>query len=68
MYTEADLMLADRHVAQAEKHVFMQEVIIGRLLRSGLPTDIAEALLVTFNEALSTHRARKNSIAAQLDH
>jgi len=66
-YTQADLRLAQRHVAQGERHVTRQEQLITRLRLRALPTEAAEALLVQFNDLLHQHRTHLVQIEADLE-
>ena len=59
-YSQADIDLADSHVAQGERHVVQQEELIGRLRSSGLPTEAAEELLVLFRTTLNQHRTHRD--------
>lgn len=59
-YTASDLQMADDHIAQAEKHILMQEALIARLRDHGLPTGQAEQLLVEFHATLQQHRDHRD--------
>ena len=58
-YTAADLEMADRHIAQGERHVIQQEKLVLRLRSHGLPTDDAEMLLEEFRALLLEHRSHR---------
>lgn len=65
-YTAADLEMAKRHVAQAERHIVEQEELISRLRERSLPTEDAEQLLATYNSLLQKHRQHRDAMADQL--
>jgi hypothetical protein len=56
VYTAADVEMANRHVAQGERHIVQQEGIISRLLLRGLPTGEAEDMLEELRVTLTQHR------------
>ena len=66
-YTRADLDMADRHIAQGERHIVQQEQLVTSLRLKQLPTAAAEAQLVTLNATLVQHRAHRAAIAEALD-
>lgn len=65
-YTPADLETARRHVAEGERHIVKQEMLITRLRMAGSSTDDAEALLDKFHDALRLHRGHYAEIKAML--
>ena len=66
-YTRADLEMADRHIAQGERHIVQQEQLVTSLRLKQLPTAAAEAQLVTLNATLVQHRAHRAAIAEALN-
>lgn len=60
--SETLLEMAKRHVAQGEKHIARQELLIGRLRDHNLPTEDADALLVWFEESQAEHTAHLQMI------
>ena len=66
MFTPEDLAMAERHVAEGEKHILSQEVVITGLRLNGANTDFAEKLLAEFQETLRMHREDRDRIAAEL--
>lgn len=54
--TGAELELARRHVAEAEKAVDGQRAHVDQLRRQGYATDAAERLLATFEQVLRVMR------------
>ena len=65
-FTLSDLETAERHVAQAEKHVVDQEELLSGLRMRGADTTLAEELLAEFNASLKLHRSDRDHIAAEL--
>ena len=65
-YTQADLDMANRHVADAERHVIRQEEIISGLRMKNADTALAEELLAEFNATLRVHRHDRDRMAAQM--
>lgn len=65
-YTSEDLSMAERHVAEAERHVIGQEMIVTKLRLEGADTGMAEALLSEFEDTLRMHRHDRDRIAAEL--
>lgn len=64
---ETELEMVRRHISQGEGHLAGQRALIARIEASGLPTEEAEALLVTFEatqEQHGTHLARIDGRAA----
>lgn len=66
-YTQADLEMADRHIAEGECHIVQQEALITRLRMHALSTEEAEKLLALFNSTQTGHRAHRVAIAAALE-
>jgi hypothetical protein len=54
---ETELEMAVRHVAEQEKRIARQEVLIERLRKVELPLDDAFGLLVSMQDILETMRA-----------
>ena len=54
---ETELEMAARHVAEQEKRIARQEVLIERLRKVGWPLDDALRLLGTMQDLLKTMRA-----------
>jgi hypothetical protein len=52
VYSVADMVLANRHVAEGERFVANEEMVISRLLAVGASTAIAEELLAVFHVTL----------------
>lgn len=65
-YSQADLDMAERHVAQARRHVLEQEERITRLRSVGCPTEQAEDLLQQFHATLIQHAKHRDAIEAAL--
>ena len=65
-YTQADLDMANRHIAEAERHIVRQEEIITGLRTQGADSVLAEELLAEFQATLRTHRDDRDMIATQL--
>lgn len=63
-HTETDLQMADRHIAEGERHVVQQEELITRLRAQGLPTGQAEEFLAEFQSTLNRHRAHRATMVA----
>lgn len=61
-YCQADLELAERHVAQATRHVVEQEERIMRLRSLGHPTKQADDLLLQFEFTLRQHEQHRDAI------
>ena len=66
VFTPADLLMAERHIAEGEEHILSQEQIITTLCLNGADTDFAEKLLAEFQATLRTHREDRDRIAAEL--
>jgi len=54
---ETELDMVRRHVREGVKHIARQRALIARLKINDLPTDDAEALLVSFEETQRQHEA-----------
>ncbi len=63
-YTQSDLDMANRHVAEGERHVAMQEELVSRLRLRNQSAAEAEALLALFNATLAQHRTHRDKIEA----
>jgi len=61
---ESALEMAQRHVAQGERHVEAQQRIIAHLRELGGATDVAERLLAEFEELLAVHKSHLSRIVA----
>jgi hypothetical protein len=58
----AELQMVDDHIAQGERHVAQQVELIARLRGQGLPTEMAEQLLGTFELTLRQHRDHRTRL------
>lgn len=56
--------MAQRHVAEGERHVDAQRRIIAHLRELGGATDVAEQLLTEFEDLLAVHRSHLRRIEA----
>lgn len=56
-FSETELELVQRHIQQGMKHVSRQRRIINELAGHKHPTDVAERILVSFEECLDAHRS-----------
>ena len=65
-FTQADLDMAELHIAQGERHVARQEEILTELRLAGGDTTLAESLLGEFHASLRMHREDRDRIAAEL--
>jgi len=65
-HTNADLMLAEQHIAEGEQHVARQEGIVTDLKLHGADTKVAEELLAEFQATLEMHREDRDRIAKHL--
>ena len=65
-YTQADLDMANRLIAEAERHIVRQEEIITDLGAKGADTNLAEELLAEFQATLRMHREDRDLIAREL--
>jgi hypothetical protein len=54
---ESELEMAQRHVAQGERHVEAQRRIIAHLRELGGSTVVAEQLLTEFEDLLAEHKS-----------
>jgi hypothetical protein len=52
---EDDLMMAERHVIEGRDRVVRQREIVLKLRASGLGSDLAEGLLMQFEDTLAAH-------------
>jgi hypothetical protein len=62
----AQLVVADRHIAEGEARLARQREMIEELRRDGHDTDRAEALLAAFARSLETWRTHRNAIAGSV--
>ena len=65
-YTQADLDMANRHIAETERHIVRQEEIITDLGAKGADKNLAEELLAEFQATLRMHRGDRDLIAREL--
>jgi len=65
-YTQADVDMADRHIAEGERHIAQQEELLTRLRMQAHPTEEAENLLDLFNSTMVEHRAHRAAIVEAL--
>lgn len=65
-YTQADLAMAERHIAQGELHIVRQEELLTGLQARRHSTAAAEALLAMFNATLVEHRSHRDAIAVAI--
>lgn len=61
---ESALEMAQRHVAQGERHVEAQRRIIAHLRELGGSTVVAEQLLNEFEDLLAVHKSHLRQIEA----
>lgn len=61
---ETELEMTRRHVREGAEHVANQRALIARLQEQALPTEEAEALLITFEDLQSQHEAHLARIEA----
>lgn len=66
VFSQATLDMADRHVAEAERHVAVQEGVISRLHQCGASTQMAEELLKVFQDLLDQHRRLRDLAASRM--
>jgi hypothetical protein len=59
---ESALEMAQRHVAEGERHVESQRRIIAHLRELGGATDVAEQLLSEFEDLLAVHKSHLRRI------
>ena len=62
MDRESALEMAQRHVAEGERHVEAQRRIIAHLRELGGATDVAEQLLSEFEDLLAVHKSHLRRI------
>ena len=62
MTPESNVEMARRHVAEGERHVELQQDIVAHLRKLGGDVDLAEQLLVLFEETLAVHRAHRDRL------
>ena len=65
-YTDDDLVLARRHVVEADARILRQRALIGRLAARELPTKLACELLGNFEDTRAQMRVHLVAIAADL--
>ncbi|AYG76923.1 hypothetical protein [Rhizobium sp. CCGE532] len=66
IFTQADLDIANGHIAESEEQVSRQERKVTVLRMQHLDTELAENILTVFYETLLIHNASRDMIAAQL--
>ena len=64
---ETELEMVQRHVREGEGHLANQRALIARLRTSHLPTEVAEALLATFEDVQREHKAHLTRAEAKRD-
>lgn len=64
-YTRADLEMADRHIAESERHILDQEALL-TLRTQAAPTGEAEKASALFKSTQTEHLAHRTAIAAAL--
>ena len=65
-YTQEDLGLVEKHVAQGKKNVRQQRQIVRVLRQGGYPTGEALEILATLQAALATLRQRRGKIRTEI--
>lgn len=65
-YSQADLEMAERHVAQGERHIREQVERIEWLRSAGLPIEEAEELLQLLHATLAQHARHRDLIFEEL--
>lgn len=65
-YTQADLEIADQHVARGKRHILDQEERIERLRSKGYPIGEAEDLLQLFHATLAQHERYRDVVFEEL--
>ena len=65
-YTQADVEMADRHIAEGECHIARQEELVSRLGIQGHSTREAEKLLALLNSTQVEHHVHRAAIVAAL--
>jgi hypothetical protein len=61
-YTQSDVDIADRHIAQGERHIVQQEALLTRLRMQEHPTEEAERFLALLNLAMVEHLAHRSAM------
>jgi hypothetical protein len=61
------LALAERHIAEGEKHLRRQEDLILEMQRDGLDTDQALDVLATLRETQALHHQDRERIQRELE-
>ena len=64
---ELHLAKAEDHVAQGERNLARQMIVVAKLERSGLDSAAAQALLTTFEKLQVLHEADRDRLRAELD-
>ncbi|MGY5811715.1 hypothetical protein ACXHXG_28930 [Rhizobium sp. LEGMi198b] len=67
IFTQADLEMVDRHIAECEQQVLEQEQKLTLLRMKGLDTELAEDIPAAFYETLLIHHANRDVIASHLE-
>jgi hypothetical protein len=65
-YMPADLRMADRHIAEGERHIVRREELLSSLRLKERPTFEAEKLLTLLYESQAEHWKHREAIAAAL--
>jgi len=65
-YTTDDLVLARRHIVEADARILRQRALIDRLADRGQPTRLAGELLENLEDTLVQMRVHLTAIAADL--
>ena len=65
-YTQEDLGLIDKHVAQGEKNVQQQRQIVKGLRKGGYPTDESLEILAALEVTLQALRQRRTRIRTEI--
>ena len=65
-YTAADLITAERHIAEGEAHIVRQEELVTKLEAKGRDSTVARQLLTQFRVSLQVHRDHRDLIADEL--
>ncbi|WP_104825679.1 hypothetical protein [Rhizobium sp. NXC24] len=66
IFTQADLDMVDRHIAESEEQVLRQERKVTVLRMQHLDTALAENILKVFYETLLIQNANRDLFAAHL--
>jgi hypothetical protein len=64
---ETELQVAQRHVAEGERHVAIQQDIIRRMRAASADVGMAETMLVQFERTLTAYRVRLGHLEAAAD-